>query len=439
MASSDATNENRRILIVDDNEAIHDDFRKILAPALGNSRGAELDDLASALLGDQAASTGSENDATYELAHALNGREALELVESSVERGEHFAMVFMDVRMPPGWDGIETLKRLWEHDAELQAVVCTAYADYNYQEIVERLGDSDRFLILKKPFDAIEVQQLARTLTNKWCLLRDIRDHTVQIEAYAKSLETVNLALEADKRIAESFAQSQSRFVLGAGKSFSRPARNLAQELASLTDSAPDTGRALDLAECLREGLDHLADLAALETGERSASTEAHEIQPILESVAAAAQERAQRRQTPLQLVQAAAIPGRAQLDGPLFTRALECALAWSIDRANEDGVTLTIGVDETRPGAMEVTFSIDFVGPRLTEEQRELLFMPFRSEESHPERVLALPLAQLAAKELGASVELDGRFDGSTRLMIRLDPGPGGGVEKVHLWPGAA
>ena len=77
-------------------------------------------------------------------------------------------MAFLDVRMPPGWDGIETATRIWQQDPHLQIVLCTAYSDYSWEDMRARLGRTDRFVILKKPFDNVEALQLAEALTEKW-------------------------------------------------------------------------------------------------------------------------------------------------------------------------------------------------------------------------------------------------------------------------------
>lgn len=74
--------------------------------------------------------------------------------------------------MPPGWDGIETVSRIWEIDPEILVVLCSAYSDYTWEQMVHRLGRTDRFLVLKKPFDNIEVRQLAMALSEKWRLNR---------------------------------------------------------------------------------------------------------------------------------------------------------------------------------------------------------------------------------------------------------------------------
>ena len=219
---------NRRILIVDDNQSIHDDFAKLLGRSDRAQRSTELDSLADDFFGDGAApAKATEAPAVasgqeFELSDAMQGREALEMVEAALAEGRPYAMAFVDVRMPPGIDGIETTERLFELDPDLLVVLCTAFADYSWREIVERLGHPERYLILKKPFDAIEVQQLATTLTAKWRLQRENAAQMDEVKAYAASLEAVNSNLKADKQLADRRAAEQARFLEGAGVCFGR-------------------------------------------------------------------------------------------------------------------------------------------------------------------------------------------------------------------------
>ena len=110
-------------------------------------------------------------------------------MQEAVEEGRPYAVAFVDMRMPPGWDGLETIEMLWEADPELQVVICSAYSDYEWSEIVERLGHTDQLLILRKPFDAIEVRQLCCSLTAKWNLARETRDRIVELEALSSRLQ----------------------------------------------------------------------------------------------------------------------------------------------------------------------------------------------------------------------------------------------------------
>ena len=156
---------NHRILIVDDNTSIHADFRKILCAE--NSRKASVKKMG-AVLFDKAQPAAEQMG--FELDSAYQGQEALEMVKKALAENRPYAMAFVDVRMPPGWDGVETIARIWEVNPELQIVVCTAYSDYSWEEMRAKVGQPDSLLVLKKPFDNIEVQQLAHALTKKWRL-----------------------------------------------------------------------------------------------------------------------------------------------------------------------------------------------------------------------------------------------------------------------------
>ena len=161
---------NHRILIVDDNRAIHDDLRKIL---IGDST----DDLA--LLSDERLLFESSVPRSvlthFEIESAYQGQEGLTLVQSRLTEGKPYALAFVDVRMPPGWDGVETITQLWRVDPNLQIVICTAFSDYSWHDIQTKLGHSENLLILKKPFDSIEIIQLAHALTRKWLVSHQAR------------------------------------------------------------------------------------------------------------------------------------------------------------------------------------------------------------------------------------------------------------------------
>ena len=156
-------NRNCRILVVDDNRAIHEDFRKILAPPSQGS--VELNAMEDELFGGNGPQAQA---ARYEITSAYQGQEALELVKHAESEGRPFAIAFVDVRMPPGWDGVETVAHLWNVSPKLHVVICTAYSDYSWGQIGKQLGESDRLMLVRKPFDPMEVQQIANTLIEKW-------------------------------------------------------------------------------------------------------------------------------------------------------------------------------------------------------------------------------------------------------------------------------
>ncbi len=177
-------NENKRILIVDDNPSIHVDFQKILThPVNDLNLKKEISELEQFLFGDCAPTMESVNSSLdYQLDHAYSGEEALRKVKQAIGDGYPYALAFVDERMPPGWDGIETIENIWSIDPHLETVICTAYSDYSWDQIVAKLGVSDRLLFLKKPFDSIEVKQMVLALIQKWNLTQKSRHYEKELE-----------------------------------------------------------------------------------------------------------------------------------------------------------------------------------------------------------------------------------------------------------------
>jgi signal transduction histidine kinase/response regulator of citrate/malate metabolism len=191
---------NHRILVIDDNPAIHADVRKILCPQR-TAAATELAALEEQLLGPAAGGTGPAlRPFTVDSAH--QGQEGLGLVKAAAAAGRPYAMAFVDVRMPPGWDGVETTRELWKVAPDLQIVICTAYSDYSWDHMFAKVGGTDRLVILKKPFDTIEVLQLANALTEKWNLLQETRAHAAALESRVRArtaeLESANAALREE-------------------------------------------------------------------------------------------------------------------------------------------------------------------------------------------------------------------------------------------------
>lgn len=154
---------NRRVLLVDDNPSIHRDYHKVFDT---DNRISSLDADEDLLFGDKPPSEFGK--LSYDLTSAHQGQEALDIVLEAVSARRPFAVALVDMRMPPGWDGLETVARLWQADEKLLVILCTAYSDYSWSEMAERLGVTDRFVLLKKPFDAIEVQQLVASMVERW-------------------------------------------------------------------------------------------------------------------------------------------------------------------------------------------------------------------------------------------------------------------------------
>ncbi len=171
--------KNRRILLIDDLPSIHEDFRKILT---SEAMPCGMDDMEAALFGSPTPS----NTANFELDSAYQGREGVLKVTQSLQTHQPYAVAFVDMRMPPGLDGVETIEHIWQVDPRVQVVICTAFSDYSWDEVLSRLDARDRLLILKKPFDLIEVRQLAHALTAKWITTQQA---AVQMDALEQAVQ----------------------------------------------------------------------------------------------------------------------------------------------------------------------------------------------------------------------------------------------------------
>lgn len=210
-----------RILIVDDNPSIHDDFSKILCPAADtDARSAELESL---LFGSPAKAAPS---VTFELDSASQGQLALEKLAESLAEDRPYALAFVDIRMPPGWDGVETVNHLWDLYPSLQVVICTAYSDYSWEDMRSVLKQPDSLVVLKKPFDNVEIQQLAHTLSRKWEL-------NLQAETSLHSLEdNIRMLLAPTSRTATSSSDPDTRISTQSdGHHFLTALRRLSQTL----------------------------------------------------------------------------------------------------------------------------------------------------------------------------------------------------------------
>jgi diguanylate cyclase len=190
--ASDADVLTHRVLMIDDNPAIHDDYRKILT---GHEDGG-MSAAEAALFGEQQPAV---RRPSFDVDSALQGREGVERARQALAEGRPYSVAFVDMRMPPGWDGLETIENLWRVDPEIQVVVCSAYTDYDWLELLTRLGHSDKLIVIKKPFEPIEILQSASALSRKWQNARALKRHVESLELVVtdrtRGLEAANRQL----------------------------------------------------------------------------------------------------------------------------------------------------------------------------------------------------------------------------------------------------
>ncbi|UZK66226.1 GGDEF/EAL domain-containing response regulator [Sphingomonas sp. M1-B02] len=162
-----------RILIVDDEPAMHESYRQCFTTSRSDGNETALSAMAAELFGDDdeevpADSAADEPVITFDCTHKMQGLDAVAAIQASLESGERYSVAFIDVRMPPGIDGKETAKRIRALDPDINLVIVTGYSDFSPLDISRAAGPADKIFYIAKPFQAEEVIQTATALGHRW-------------------------------------------------------------------------------------------------------------------------------------------------------------------------------------------------------------------------------------------------------------------------------
>lgn len=260
----------KRILLVDDNVDIHKDIRKILE---SDNRDHSFNTLKSKVFSAvKVVDIAESHLPAYIIDSAYQGKEALEKVKNALENKQPYALAFVDIRMPPGWDGIETIKQIWKVDKDVQIVICTAYSDYSWKEMINKLEGYNNFLILKKPFDAIEIHQLAFALTQKWELNRLVIH---QINTLEETVKERTLELSHAKQIAENANRLKSEFLANVSHELLTPLTTIIGFSQLMFDDKVESekykeycGDILFSADHLTHMINNILDVTKIDSGE---------------------------------------------------------------------------------------------------------------------------------------------------------------------------
>jgi signal transduction histidine kinase/CheY-like chemotaxis protein len=185
--------QNKRILIVDDQQDLREQLAKLLLRSgKANETTSLVQQMRSRLLGiKKEEEENISDDDGYVCETVGQGEDAFEMVKKANAENVPYAVMFLDMRMPPGWDGLETAKKIREIDKNIEIVIMTAYADHDQSTIAETVGTPQKLLYIKKPFQSEEIYQLALSLTSKWNFEETERIRKNWLETLIRSMSKV--------------------------------------------------------------------------------------------------------------------------------------------------------------------------------------------------------------------------------------------------------
>jgi PAS domain S-box-containing protein len=206
-----------KILVADDEQSILELYEQVLSPEGTHQMGySEMEELEDDLFGKNIS---KKSEFVFELETCRQGDEAVKAVKRSLEENRPFAVAFLDVRMPPGPDGVWAAVQIRALDPNIEIVIVTGYSDVDPKNISYRVPPAHKLLYIQKPFHPQEIFQFASAFGSKWQMERKLRkyhkDLERQVEERTREIQKTNEELQKEikerKLAGESLAMSEEK------------------------------------------------------------------------------------------------------------------------------------------------------------------------------------------------------------------------------------
>ena len=428
-----------RILIVDDNAEIHEDFKKILLLTKTTKNDATIE-LERDLFGIASRPDAAAMASSYDIADAFQGEEAIAMVDQAEAEGKPFALAFMDVRMPPGIDGIETIERIWKKHPNIEMVICTAYSDYSWDQMLQKLGFTDHLLFIKKPFDGVGVKQIALAMTTKWRFDRINRENVINLESEVEKrtaeLKAMMENLSKLKDQAEAATKAKSEFLSNMSHEIRTPMNAVIGfgdllKHTKLDDVQKDYVETIcSSGELLLSLINDILDISKIESQKVTLEEIDFDLEYMIDSILKLLRQRVKGKKLDLILMYPENIPRYLKGDPTRIRQIVINLVGNAIKFTDEGKVTVTVRPNDGGTAAnaemVGLELSIKDTGIGIPREKHQAIFEAFTQVDSSITRKyggtgLGLTITQSLVKLMGGTIRVESEEGKGTDFIVTL------------------